>query len=150
MLLFFHGIIVRAINPSQRWDDHDYLGRRNLDNNEHFFAYYLRDLVPQQKQRGTTSSKLLNLVFEATTLAVFVVIPLRKSEWFGIYELNSTDRTKVLLVAKPRKLYCLPRDVRFTQYHHNQGWKIDPPHWDTHEGIYSFNPSIFITPHKHP
>jgi hypothetical protein len=115
-----------------------------------FFAYYLRDLVPQQKQRGTTSSKLLNLVFEATTLAVFVVIPLRKSEWFGIYELNSTDRTKVLLVAKPRKLYCLPRDVRFTQYHHNQGWKIDPPHWDTHEGIYSFNPSIFITPHKHP
>lgn len=115
-----------------------------------FFADYLRDLVPQQ-QGGKTSSKLLkDLVFEATTLAVFVVMSLRKSECFGIYELNSTDRTKVLLVAKPRKLYCLPRDVRFTHYHHNQGWKIDPPHWDTHEGIYSFNPSIFITPRKHP
>ena len=75
---------------------------------------------------------------------MFVVISLRKSEWFGIYELNSTDRTKVLLVAKPRKLYCLPRDVRFTHCHHNQGGKIDPPHWDTHEGISSFNPSMFI------
>lgn len=136
-LLFFHGIIVRAINPSQRWD-------------EHVFCLLFKGPCTT-KTRGKTSSKLLkDLVFEATTLAVFVVMSLRKSECFGIYELNSTDRTKVLLVAKPRKLYCLPRDVRFTHYHHNQGWKIDPPHWDTHEGIYSFNPSIFITPRKHP
>ena len=68
------------------------------------------------KNRAKASSTLLShLVFEATTLTVCVVISLRKSEWFGIDQLNSADLFQVLLLAKPMPLY-LPRDVRFTHY----------------------------------